>query len=202
LAEEAIGHLRENMSVPGKAEIWNRKKEKMDPPFGTREEDGVPPMPAFGEGARLLVTGSTHDATGFRKTDDPEAHAALVRRINQKILKNSAGIIETEQYFLEDSEIAVIAYGFTARTCLYAVKRLRREGMKAGLLRLKTLWPFPEDTVREVGQRVRKLVVPEMNQGQVAGEVKKASRCAVVSINQTNGEVIAPEKIMDALRNI
>ena len=134
-------------------EIWDRKKKKGGSPFGTEEEDGVPPMPAFGEGERLLVTGSTHDAFGFRKTDDPEAHARLVERINQKILKNRRTIIETEDYFLEDSDIGLIAYGFTARTSLYVVKRLRKEGMKVGLLRLKTLWPFPEEAVREVGKR-------------------------------------------------
>ena len=202
LAEEAVGRLRENISIPAKVETWNRRKEKEGPPFGTKEEDGIPPMPAFGEGARLLVTGSTHDAMGFRKTDDPEAHATLVRRINQKILKNRADIIETEEYFPEDTEAAVIAYGFTARAGLYATKRLRKEGMKVGLLRLKTLWPFPEDIVREIGRRVRRVVVPEMNQGQVAGEVKKACLCDVVSVNQTNGEVIAPETIMDALKNL
>jgi 2-oxoglutarate ferredoxin oxidoreductase subunit alpha len=200
LAEEAVGHLRENISVPGKVAIWNRRKEKEGLPFGTKEEDGVPPMPAFGEGARLLVTGSTHDAMGFRKTDDPEAHATLVRRINQKILKNRADIIETQEYFPEDAEVAVIAYGFTARAGLYAVKRLRKEGMKVSLLRLKTLWPFPEDIVREIGQRVRRVIVPEMNQGQVAGEVKKTCLCEVVSINQTNGEVISPERIIEVLR--
>jgi len=202
LAEEAIGHLRENMFIPSKIEILNRKKEKEGSPFGTDADDGVPSMPAFGEGARLLVTGSTHDAMGFRKTDEPEAHERLVERINQKILRNRKAIIETEQYFLDDSEKAVVAYGFTARTSLYAVKRLRKEGLRVGLLRLKTLWPFPEETIKEVGHRVRRMIIPEMNQGQVAGEVKKACLCDVISIPQTNGEVIAPEKIIDVLRRI
>ena len=105
MADEAVGHLRENMFVSGKVEVWDRKKEKGGAPFGTEEEDGVPPMPAFGEGERLAVTGSTHDAFGFRKTDDPEVHARLVERINEKILKNTKAIIETEDYFLEDSEM-------------------------------------------------------------------------------------------------
>ncbi len=159
-------------------------------------------MPAFGEGERLLVTGSTHDAFGFRKTDDPEAHARLVDRINQKILKNRSKMIETEDYFLEDSEIAVIAYGFTARTSLYVVKRLRKEGMKVGMLRFKTLWPFPEEAVTELGKRVKKVIVPEMNQGQVAGEVKKFCSCDVISLSQTNGEVIRPETIIEMLKKI
>jgi 2-oxoglutarate ferredoxin oxidoreductase subunit alpha len=202
MADETIGHLRENMSTSAKVEVWDRKKEKGGSPFGTGEEDLVPPMPSFGEGERLLVTGSTHDAYGFRKTDDPEAHAKLVWRINEKILRNRKKIVETENYFLEDADIAVIAYGFTARTSLYVVKRLRKEGMKIGLLRLKTLWPFSEEAVREAGGRVKKVVVPEMNREQVAGEVRKVCRCDVIPIGQTNGEVIPPETIIEMLKKI
>jgi 2-oxoglutarate ferredoxin oxidoreductase subunit alpha len=202
MSEEAVGHLRENISTPAKVEVWNRKKGKGEAPFGTDEEDGVPPMPAFGEGERLAVTGSTHDAYGYRKTDDGEAHARLVERINEKIRKNRKSIIATEDYFLEDSDEAVIAYGFTARTSLYVVKRLRKEGRKVGLLRLKTLWPFPEEAVAEVGKKVRRVLVPEMNRGQVAGEVRKACLCDVIPLGQTDGEVIHPEKIAEWLRKI
>jgi len=201
MADEAIAHLRETIRVPGRVEVWDRKKKRGASPFGTEEEDGVPPMPAFGEGERLSVTGSTHDAFGFRKTDDPEAHATLVERINQKITKNSKNIIETEDHFLENSDIGLIAYGFTARTSLYVVKRLRKVGMKVGLLRLKTLWPFPEEAVREAGRKVKKVIVPEMNQGQVAGEVKKYCSCEVIPLGQTNGEVIRPEKIIEVLKS-
>ena len=201
MADEAVGHLRENLIVHAKVEVWNRKKGKA-PPFGTEREDGVPPMPCFGEGERLLVTGSTHDALGFRKTDDPEVHTRLVCRINEKIQKNRSRIVETEDYFLKDAEVVLIAYGFTARTSLYVVKHLRKEGIKSGLLRLKTLWPFPEEAVTEVGKKVKKVIVPEMNMGQVAGEVRKFCRCDVVPLSQTNGEVIRPEAILHKLREI
>lgn len=202
MAEEAVGHLRESVIIHTKAEVWDRKKEKGGSPFGAKEEDAVPPMPAFGEGECLLVTGSTHDELGFRKTDDPDAHAKLIGRINRKILNHRAAICETEGYFLDDSEMALITYGFTARTSLYVVKRLRKEGMKVGLLRLKTLWPFPEETVAEVGRGVKKVMVPEMNLGQVAGEVRKYCSCEVIQVGQTNGEVIRPETIMEALKKI
>jgi 2-oxoglutarate ferredoxin oxidoreductase subunit alpha len=202
MADEAIGHLRENMSINERVEVWNRKKKKGGSPFDTDEEDGVPPMPVFGEGERLAVTGSTHDAFGYRKTDDSDIHARLVSRINKKILENRNQMIETQDYFLEDSEIALIAYGFTARTSLYVVNHLRKKGMKMGMLRLKTLWPFPEEAVTRLGRRVKKVLVPEMNLGQVAGEVKKYCRCDVLPLNQTNGEVIRPETIVAALRKI
>jgi 2-oxoglutarate ferredoxin oxidoreductase subunit alpha len=202
MADEAIGHLRENLSINAKVEVWNRKKKKGTSPFGTEEEDGVPPMPAFGEGERLLVTGSTHDDFGFRKTDDPKAHAKLVSRINKKIVKSRGQIIETEDYFLEDCEIAILAYGFTARTSLYVVNLLRKEGMKAGVLRLKTLWPFPEEAVKKLEKKAKKVLIPEMNLGQVAGEARKYCSCDVIPLGQTNGEVIRPETIIEALKEI
>jgi len=202
MADEAIGHLRETIRVAPRVEVWDRKKKRGDAPFDIEGEDGVPPMAAFGEGERLSVTGSTHDAYGFRKTDDPEVHARLVGRINKKILNHKRSIIETEDYLLEDAEVALIAYGFTARTSLYAIKRLRKEGQKIGMLRLKTLWPFPDERVAEVGKKVKRIMVPEMNLGQVAGEVKRYVDCDVISLSQTNGEVIGPEFLIEAIRKI
>ncbi|MBS3921429.1 MAG: 2-oxoacid:acceptor oxidoreductase subunit alpha [Deltaproteobacteria bacterium] len=202
MADEAVGHLRETIRVAPRVEVWDRKKKKGGAPFDIEGEDGVPPMAAFGEGERLSVTGSTHDAYGFRKTDDPEVHARLVGRINQKILNHKRSIIETEDYLLEDAEVALIAYGFTARTSLYAVKRLRKEGQKIGMLRLKTLWPFSDERVAEVGKKVKRIMVPEMNLGQVAGEVKRCVVCDVISLSQTNGEVIGPELLIETLKKI
>jgi 2-oxoglutarate ferredoxin oxidoreductase subunit alpha len=200
MSEETIGHLSENMTVPTQVEVWNRKKKKGAAPFGTEDEDGVPPMPAFGEGERLAVTGSTHDEYGLRKTDSPEAHGKLVDRINEKILKNRGMIVETEEYFTEDADIAIIAYGITARTSLYAVKQLRKQGIRVGLLRLKTLWPFPEESVEAIGKKVKKVIVPEMNRGQMSGEVKKACLRDVIHIGRTDGEIIRPEKILDVVK--
>ena len=202
LADEAVAHLRETIKISDAKEIWDRKKRTGASPFGTDEEDGVPPMPAFGEGERLAVTGSTHDDWGFRKTDDPDVHARLVARINEKVLRQEQAIGETESSFLEDADTAVIAYGFTARTSLYAVKQLRKEGLKVGLLRLKTLWPFPESAVGRAGGCVKRILVPEMNRGQVAGEVRKCVRCDVEPLGLTNGEVVPPDAITDALRRM
>jgi 2-oxoglutarate ferredoxin oxidoreductase subunit alpha len=108
----------------------------------------------------------------------------------------------TEGFFLDDSEISLIAYGFSARTSLFVVKRLRKEGKKVGLLRLKTLWPFPEEAVAEVAKSGKKVIVPEMNQGQVVGEVRKLCPGEVIPLNQTDGEIIRPETIMDVLKKI
>jgi 2-oxoglutarate ferredoxin oxidoreductase subunit alpha len=202
LAEEAVGHLRETMEVPSVLEVWNRNKQKGAPPFDTEAEDGVPSMPAFGEGEHLAVTGSTHDGYGFRKTDDPQIQDRLVHRINKKITRHKQDIVEVESYFLEKARAAVVAYGFTARSSLFAVKEMRKKGIPVGLLRLKTLWPFPEEAVRGLGKQVKKILVPEMNLGQVAGEVQKYSAAEVISLGQIDGEVIRPESITAALRRI
>jgi 2-oxoglutarate ferredoxin oxidoreductase subunit alpha len=202
MGEEAVAHLRERMDVKPKVKVCDRVKRKGGTPFGTAEEDGVPPMPCFGEGEKLLVTGSTHNELGIRKTDDPEAHAKLVSRINKKILNHRESIAQTEARYLDDAKVVVISYGFTARSSLYAVEELRRQGKKIGFLRLKTMWPFAEEMIREVGGKAETIFVPEMNSGQVAGEIMKYARCEVVKYNQTNGEIIHPHTILEALRSL
>lgn len=200
LTEEAIGHLRERIDVVKDVEIFNRRKKPGAAPFGTEERDGVPPMPSFGEGEKVLVTGSTHDSHGFRKTDDPLVQDRLVSRLNEKIVNNRERIIDYEDYYLEDATVVVISYGFTARSSLFAVRALRQDGRKIGMLRLKTLWPFPDSLTKNIGARAKVLFVPEMNRGQVAGEVRKYVSCQVVSFTQTNGEVIYPDTLIEGLR--
>ena len=202
MAEEAVGHLRERMDVNPRVRVANRLKKKGAPPFGTDEDDGVPPMPSFGEGENLLVTGSTHNEVGIRKTDDGRVHEALVARINNKILKHRERIIQTEAHSLDDADVVVISYGFTARSALYATERLRQEGRKVGLLRLKTIWPFADQVIHEVGKKAKKIFVPEMNRGQIAGEILKYAECEVFSYCQTDGEIIHPHTIMEQVRSL
>jgi len=202
MGEEAVGHLRERIDVSPTIRICDRRKEPGAPPFGTRADDGVPPMPAFGEGERLLVTGSTHNEFGIRKTDDPVAQSKLVTRINNKILKNREEIIRADTYHLDDAKVVVLAYGFTARSALFAVNELRRDGKRVGLLRLKTMWPFADRIIREIDGSVEKIFVPEMNMGQIIGEVMKYSRSEVIPYNQTDGEVIHPHRIMEEVRKL
>ncbi|MCL0079889.1 2-oxoacid:acceptor oxidoreductase subunit alpha [Dehalococcoidia bacterium] len=201
LAEQAVGHLRERMDVREKIAIFNRRKEKGAAPFGAGD-DGVPPMPAFGEGEKLLVTGSSHDDYGLRKVADPLVQARLTARLHHKVVNNREEIIEYEDYYAEDADVIVIAYGFTARSSLFAVERLRREGKKVGMIKLKTIWPFADTLTRDVGSRVKKIFVPEMNRGQIAGEIMKYTCCDIIPYNQTDGEVIHPTTIMGELRRL
>ena len=202
LGDEAVGHLRETLETKPWVRTFDRKKSKGRPPFESKNPRQIPPMPTFGEGERLLVTGSTHDGFGIRRTDDPKVHSRLVRRLNDKIFLNQQDIVDTEEFFIEDATVAVLCYGFTARSSLSAVKGLREEGHKVGFMRLKTLWPFPHEQVGQLSEGVEKIFVPEMNRGQVAGETMKSSRCEVVSFCQTNGEIIPPEVIRKQLMRL
>jgi 2-oxoglutarate ferredoxin oxidoreductase subunit alpha len=202
MGEEAIGHLRERIELRAKLRVYERKKRAGAAPFGTRRNDGIPPMPAFGDGEKLLVTGSTHNELGVRKTDDPRAHARLVARINNKILKNRETIIQTDAYNIDDAEVVVVSYGFTARSALFAVNQLRGEGKKVGFLRLKTIWPFADRILRDLGSTAKKLFVPEMNRGQIMGEVVKYADCEAIGYQQTDGEVIHPHRIVNELRRL
>ena len=202
MAEEATAHLRERIQVGEKVELFNREKKAGAPPFGTRENDGVPPMPAFGEGEKLLITGSTHDEFGIRRITDPVLQEKLVHRLHDKIRNHRREIIQYENHYLEDATIAVVCYGFTARSSLFAVEKLRDKGKKIGVVRLKTLWPFPEELISDIGSKMKKILVPEMNMGQVVGEVMKYACCEVIPYSQANGEIISPGTIIEQLRRL
>jgi 2-oxoglutarate ferredoxin oxidoreductase subunit alpha len=200
LAEEATGHLRESIVVPEEIEVYERDYRRGEPPFGTPEHDGIPSMPKFGDGENLLVTGSTHDARGFRKTEGPAFHDALVRRLNEKVLSRTGEICRHEAYYLDDAELVVVAYGFTARAALRAVRQARQRGIRAGLLRLITIWPFHEALISGLAEPGRRFLAPEMNLGQVAGLVRAAAGgCETLSFTQVNGSTISPATLLAAI---
>jgi 2-oxoglutarate/2-oxoacid ferredoxin oxidoreductase subunit alpha len=201
-ADEAVGHMRENAVFHDDYEIVDRVRKGDGTPFGTEAPDGVPVMPAFGDGRELMVTGSTHDPKGFRKVDDPKIHDALVTRLMRKVMDHAEEIIEVDAHLLDDAEIGVVSFGISARTSIAAVKRLRAKGVKAGLLRLKTLWPFPEREIAELGKRVRAIVVPELNKGMIASVVRGCTKTDVLSITQTDGKTIDPERVVRFVEEI
>ncbi|MDO8137410.1 MAG: 2-oxoacid:acceptor oxidoreductase subunit alpha [Candidatus Brocadiales bacterium] len=197
MSDAAIAHLRETCTVSEELSISHRVKSHGTPHFGTEDQLGVPPMASFGEGEELLITGSTHDELGYRRTQDPTVQKRLVSRLSEKILRNARDIIQTEGYFLEDAEVALVAYGICARAALEATKRAHQAGLKVGLLRLKTLWPFPEEEIK--GLKVQKIFVPEMNLGQMVREAERVAEVEVVSVNRVDGEVITPGEILEAI---
>jgi len=198
LMDEAVGHLRENMVLSEQIKVYGRPRHPHDAPFGQAE---VPPMPALGDGARLLITGSTHDARGYRRTVSSEAQSQLVSRFVDKILQHSDEIERNACHFCEEPhlDMLLVAFGFSARSALGAVRRAREAGVAAGLLRLTTLWPFPAETVGDLAGRAHHVLVPEMNRGQMLREVQRVAPAAK-GYNRTDGEVITPQELWEQMQ--
>ncbi len=196
LADEVVGHLKESFTINPDLEIFNRNSALSNKPFGTIEDDGVPPMPIFGQGAKLLVTGSTHDEFGIRKVADPIIQDKLVTRLCNKIDNNKDRIIKTESFLIDDADYLFISFGISARSSFAVVKQLRNEGIKAGLLRLKTIWPFADDIIKSAAEKCKVIFVPEMNQGQLVLEVQRTlCNKQVISIPKIQGEALYPSEI-------
>jgi 2-oxoglutarate ferredoxin oxidoreductase subunit alpha len=209
LADEIVGHMWERITIPEveSIKIVNRKKPKVQPSDKFAQfkpdEDLVPPMAVFGEGYHFHATGLTHDERGYPRTESVEAQTKLVQRLCNKIRKNKAKIIQVENVTLEDAEVAVVAYGIEARAALSAVRKARAMGIKAGLLRLVTLWPFPEEQVAQVAKSVKAIVVPEMNCGQIVREVERAAKeTPVMFLSKLGEEPHKPREILDAIKEV
>jgi 2-oxoglutarate ferredoxin oxidoreductase subunit alpha len=202
LVDEIIAHMRERVVVPDASQIvlWERPRPTVPPeqylPFGDTPS-GVPPMADFGTGYRYHVTGLYHDARGLPR-DTPEVVEASLHRLMRKIELGAPEIQKYEEEGLLDATIGVIAYGSSARSAKAAIRVARERGLRIGLLRPLTLWPFPEAAVRNLAERVRHIVVPEMNLGQLVLEVERAvaGRCAVHRVNRVTGEPIPPDDIL------
>jgi len=206
LADEIVGHMWERVTIPEAESIRvaNRKKPTAPPtpdyaPFQP-DRDLVPHMAVFGQGYRFHATGLTHDELGHPRTESAEVQTRLVQRLCNKIRRNKEKIIRVENIMLEDAEVAVVAYGIAARSALSAVRKARAMGIKAGLLRLVTLWPFPDEQIAKVVDHVKAFVVPEMNCGQVVREVERAAkRTPVVFLSKLGEDPHRPSEILDAI---
>ena len=180
LTDEIIGHLRENVTLPSpeEIEIYPRRLPKKTRAEGYQPfavgEDLVPDVARFGDGYRIHVTGLLHDETGF-PSGSPVVTEQLIHRLHEKINRVGEEIIHTEEHFMEDAEYAVVSYGGTARTAYEAVRAARAEGIRVGFLRLQTIWPFADAAIGRLADRVKKILVAELNYGQLTGEVTRAS---------------------------
>jgi 2-oxoglutarate ferredoxin oxidoreductase subunit alpha len=205
MADETVGHMSEKVVIrPVKPEELVERRRPTKPPgkYLPYEPDAdlVPPMALAGQGYRFHVTGLTHDERGY-PVMTAEAHQKLVRRLADKIRVNRKDIIRYEEVGIEDADVVVCAYGITARVARSAVQMARDEGIRAGMLRLITIWPFAEDRVRELAKRTKAFVVPEINYGQIVLEVE---RCAAgkktVLVPHMGGGMHQPQDILAAIR--
>lgn len=208
LLDEVIAHMREKVTLPEKEKIEIMERKKPSPgqekylPYEVTE-DAIPPMANFGEGYRYHVTGLTHDETGF-PTNEPEEIDRNIRRLLGKIEKHREKILRVEQRYTQDAQILVFAYGSVARSAFNAVNKARKSGIKVGLMRPITVWPFPDKEVAGLAGRVNRIIVPEMNMGQMIGEVRRVcpDRVEIEGVNRVDGELITPVEIMNKIEEV
>ena len=180
LTDEIVGHLRENVTLPAPEElsIYPRRMPKTTRTEGYQPyavgEDLVPNVARFGDGFRIHVTGLLHDETGF-PSGSPLVTEQLLRRLHEKIDRVGEEILHTEEAFMEDADCAVVSYGGTARTAYEAVRIARADGIRVGFLRLQTIWPFADAAIGRLASRVQRILVAELNYGQLTHEVTRAA---------------------------
>jgi 2-oxoglutarate ferredoxin oxidoreductase subunit alpha len=204
MADANIGHLYETLQTPDTKgiEVIDRIRPTEKPGNYMPFRAGVslvPPMACFGDGYHFYATGLTHNEKGYPDMS-VEAQDRLVRRLCDKIRRDASTIQRIEEHQTDDCDVLVVAYGITARSALSAVKLAREEGIKAGLLRLVTLWPFPDSMIEELTRGMRGVVVPEMNYGQLVREVERAAMRHVEFLPKLGENPHMPEEILAAIR--
>lgn len=205
LTDEIIGHMREGVSLPDRESVKIVERLKpFDPPGANQTyktgPNGVPRLPNFGEGYRFHSTGLIHGPDGFA-TSNPKVVEAAVRRLTDKIEHNIDDIYEAETQFIDDAEVVVFAYGGTARSAQRAMRLARHKGLKVGMYRPITIWPFYDARVREALAGKRAVIVPELNLGQMARELERVTRgeTQIVRVNKVSGEILTPAEILTAI---
>lgn len=205
LADEVVGHMVERVVIPPSDQIQHlaRKRPQTPPgdpfePYRAEDTDLIPPMAHAGEGYHIHYTGLTHDERGYPDMT-AETHQELVSRLVSKVRVNQGQLVLTEGYDLQDAEILVIAYGCTSRSARRAVREARQQGVRAGLLRLISIWPFAEDRISELADQAKSVIVAEMNLGQISREVERCIRRPVKGIFHAGGAMIPPDPILQAI---
>ena len=208
MPDEIIGHMRERIEFrePGELEVIDRAAPSVPPaeykPYDTKFGD-VPPLAAFGSGYKFHVTGLNKLPDGFPTTKAEYVQAEEERQI-RKVYANVDDIVDFEEYMLDDAEICVVAYGSTSRSARYAVNAAREQGVKAGMFRIKTFWPFPDKQIKALADKVKGFIVPEMNLGMCSLEIERCAqgKAQILGINRVDGEPINPEQILEKMKEV
>jgi 2-oxoglutarate/2-oxoacid ferredoxin oxidoreductase subunit alpha len=202
LSDEVVAHTREKIHLPhpGEIEVLDRIRPNTPPEWYIPYEDnsrGVPAMGIFGDGYRYHVTGLIHDLRGF-PTQRPDEIVPFMNRLFRKINQHFYDIQLVEEESTADADVIVIAYGSVSRSARRSVREARERGIKAGLVQLITLWPFPRQVVEPLLRRVRAVLVPELNMGQISREVKRINQglTRIETLNRIDGNLITPNEIL------
>ena len=208
LMDEVVGHMRERIDLPDFADVNKpeRKRPSVKPAdykAYKADADLVPPMADFGSGYRWHVTGLVHDETGF-PNGTPAATVACLERLHNKIEQHRDDIVMSEEYKLDGADIAIVAYGGTARTAYDVVDRARAAGLKVGLFRPITIWPFADKEIAALAGKAKHIVVAEMNLGQYVREVERAvaGKVPVTFHGKYNNEAITPDELLATVKGL
>jgi 2-oxoglutarate ferredoxin oxidoreductase subunit alpha len=209
MMDEVVGHMTERVVIPPADElpVFERKGPKFPPGEQTfygyaPDEDLVPPIAHAGDGYKVHMTGLTHDERGYPALN-AVAHDKLVNRLVDKIRLNAADIVMVEEFDTDDADTLVVSFGCTARSAKQAVKEARQEGIKCGMIRLITIWPFPEARIRDLikAGNVKRFIVPEVNLGQLRREVERLTQLPVLRLNHAGGTMPTPNEILELIRS-
>jgi len=206
MTDEIVGHMSEKVIIPDSRKV---KTISRTAPKGRKDRfrlfepgpNGVAPMPAAGQGYNVHVTGLTHDEKGY-PVMTVDTQVEMMDRLTGKIRNNLDDIIMTESYMMDDAEIVLVSYGVSARTCLAAVDQARKSGIKAGMFRLITVWPFPEEEIKKIAERVKGFITVEMNLGQIHREVQRCvgGKVPAVLVGHHGGTIIPPEDVLKKMK--
>jgi 2-oxoglutarate ferredoxin oxidoreductase subunit alpha len=198
LLDAVVSHMREGVDLPDLPVVTRQAPASLE---GFQPFAG-PEFAPFGCGKPLVVTGLAHAESGLPRATDGANAERMLRRAVDRVATAGDVTLRTREVHLEDAEVAIIAYGITARPARGAVTSLRAEGIRAGLLELQTLWPLPESAIRALAERVQLLVVPELNLGQLVGPIRAAveGRTRVMALNRVDGVVFPPDEIARSIQ--
>ena len=203
MADQVVGMMSEKLVIPEYNEITIVNRDILDPetlkyrpPFDYSRDFN--PMPIVGTGCRVNVDSLTHNEMGYPTTD----HAVSERMLSHllgKIRNHVKEIWEWKELMMDDAEIAVVAYGSTYRSALRAVNMMRERGVKVGLVKLNTVWPFPDELIEKISHKVNAIIVPEINYGQIIHPIREHAKCPVIGVNWAPGSLIPPHVIHEAI---
>ncbi len=206
MTDECVGHMHEKVVIPPAEEIeiverkWYEGGKEKYLPYKP-DKDLVPFMVKAGQGYRFHTTGLTHDERGY-PIINAEVQDWCVRHLVDKIQKNAEKIIEYQEDEVDNAEIVVVSYGITSRVAVRAVQQARKAGIKVGMLRLITVWPFPEKRIKELAPKIKAFIVPEINLGQMRREVERCAfgRAPAIGVPHCGGWVHNPDDILKAIK--
>lgn len=208
LSDEIVGHTREKIRIPDDIHVRERKGPTASPeryrPYAPLESGLLDGMPSFGQGYRLLVDGQLHDETGNRAGHDSIVSGRLMERLCRKVTDHADELLSVDTEFLDDAQSVVVAYGSVARSALSAVRLARAEGVEAGFIKLRTLWPFPDRFLKKAFKNTSQIIIPEMNIGKISRELERLvnNRQEIVSIPKLGGSLHTSLEILEKIKSV